>query len=80
MMKILAVKIEDPDWAEVLITENEQDIPAASLAGGEIDWEREAHYEKLEWNSVSTWAKINRWVRWQYDRFELWRTKDEIPF
>jgi hypothetical protein len=47
---------------------------------GEIDWEREAHYDELEWNAVSTWAKIKRWVRWQYNRFELWRTKDEIPF
>jgi hypothetical protein len=47
---------------------------------GEIDWEMERHYAEQEWNSVSVWAKIKRWVRWQYNRFELWRTKDEIPF
>jgi hypothetical protein len=81
MMKILfAAKIEDPDWAEQLITENEQDIPAASPEGGEIDWERELHYQELEWNAVSTWAKIKRWILWQYTRFQLWREKDEIPF
>ena len=47
---------------------------------GEIDMEQKAYYQRLEWNSVSTWAKIKRWILWQYTRFQLWREKDEIPF
>ena len=42
MMKILfAVKVGDPDWAEQLITENEQDIPAASK------WAKENGFDRL---------------------------------
>lgn len=33
-----------------------------------------------EWNSVSRWQKIKRYIRHRWEMFQVWRERDKIPF